>query len=70
MIETTKGDIMNPRELREKKGFTTKYIAEQLGIKPTTLTKKERTNSFAAFNSLQIGKLCELYDVKVEELNI
>lgn len=61
---------MKPRELRESKGLTTRFVAGQLGIKPQTLTKKERTESFTAFNALQICKLCELYNVRVEDLNI
>lgn len=58
---------MKLRSLREAKGLTTKYVAEQLGIKPQSLTKKERTNKF---NVLQLAKLCELYGVKIKDIDI
>jgi DNA-binding XRE family transcriptional regulator len=57
---------MTLREARKKKGYTSKFVAEVLGIKQRTLNKKERENSF---NVLQLMKLCELYDVKIEELS-
>ena len=58
---------MTFRELRKSKGLTTKYVAEKLGIKDTTLTRKERENRF---NALQVYALCELYGVKLEEIDI
>ena len=58
---------MTFRELRKSRGLTTKYVAEKLGIKTTTLTRKERNNSF---NTLQVKTLCDLYGVNVEEVDI
>lgn len=58
---------MSPRDIRKQKGFTTKYVAEQLGIKPRSLNKKERDNSFT---TLQLSKLCELYDVRIGDIDI
>lgn len=55
------------RELRKKKGLTAEYVAEKLGIKTTTLTRKERENRFT---TLQIQVLCSLYDVRPEDINI
>ena len=57
---------MTFREIRKQKGFTTEYVAEKLGIKPRTLNRKERENSFGA---LQKGILCKMYDVKIEEID-
>lgn len=57
---------MNLRDLRKIKGYTVKYVADQLGIKPRTLNKKERDNSFTV---LQMEKLCELYNVRINEIN-
>lgn len=58
---------MSPREIREQKGYTTKYVAEKLGIKRESLTRKERNNTFSA---LQLEKLCEVYDVRIDEIDI
>ena len=58
---------MTLREARKLKGFTSKFVAEKLGIKQRTLNKKERENSF---NVLQVRQLCELYGVRIEELSI
>ena len=57
---------MTFREIRKQKGLTSEYVADQLGIKPRTLNKKERENSFGTF---QKGILCRLYDVKIEEVD-
>ncbi len=54
---------MTLRELRKARGLTTRFVAEKLGIRPTTLTRKERENSFTA---LQMQTLCELYGVRVD----
>lgn len=48
------------REKRIEKGLTTKYVAEYLGIKRETLTRKERENSFTLH---QLRLLKELYGV-------
>ena len=64
---TTKGGYMSLREARKARGLTAKYVAEKLGIKPESLTRKERENRF---NALQVYMLCELYNVRPEELNI
>lgn len=58
---------MTLKEARQAKGLTTKYVAEKLGIHPKSLNRKERENSF---NTLQLEKLCELYDVRIDDLNI
>lgn len=58
---------MKLREIRKEKGLTSKFVAEKLGIKTSTLNRKERDNSFTV---LQLGKLCELYGVELKEINI
>lgn len=55
---------MKLRDLRKKSGLTTKYVANQLGIKPRTLNQKERDNSFT---TLQLEKLCDLYKVRLDQ---
>ena len=55
---------MTLREIRKQKGLTTKYVAEKLGIKPRSLNKKERDNSFTV---LQLQILCDLYGVSLVE---
>ena len=57
---------MSARELRKRKGYTTKYVAEQLGITTRSLNRKERDNSFT---TLQWAKLCELYGVSIDEVD-
>ena len=58
---------MSLRDARKRKGLTAKYVADKLGIRPTTLTRKERTNSFSV---LQMQFLCNLYEVKVDEIDV
>lgn len=58
---------MTPREIRKEKGFTSKFVAEKLGIKTSTLNRKERNNSFTI---LQMEKLCELYGVELSDFDI
>jgi len=58
---------MEARKIREEKGLTAKYVAEQLGITPRTLNKKERENSFT---TLQLRELCRLYGVKIDDVDI
>ena len=58
---------MKLREIRKTKGLTSEYVANRLGIKPRTLNKKERENSFSV---LQLKELCNLYDVRIEEIDI
>ena len=58
---------MTFREIRKLKGFTSTYVAEKLGITPRTFNLKERDNKFTA---LQSEKLCELYDVKIDDVDI
>lgn len=58
---------MTLKEIRILKGYTTKYVAEQLGITPRSLNRKERENKFT---TLQVEILCELYKVNINEVNI
>lgn len=58
---------MTLKDIRIQKGYTTKYVAEQLGITPRSLNKKERENKFTV---LQVETLCELYQVKIDEVDI
>ena len=65
----TKGDDMTPREARKAKGLNTDYVAEKLGIKTRTLNLKERRNTIKAFSTLQSKALCELYEVRLDDLD-
>ena len=57
---------MTLREARKKKGYTSKYVAEKLGIKERTLNKKERENKFTLH---QLMELCNLYNVSLSDLS-
>ena len=54
------------REWRELKGYTTKFVANQLGVSPLTLTAKERGD--IDFTAAQVNRLCELYRVTLDEV--
>lgn len=58
---------MTLKEIRISKGYTTKYVAEKLGVTARTLNKKERDNKFT---TLQLEKLCELYKVRLGQIDI
>jgi len=57
---------MTLREARKKKGYTSRYVAEKLGIKERTLNKKERENKFTLH---QLMELCNLYNVSLSDLS-
>lgn len=50
------------REWRKERGYTTKYVADKLGITVPTLTAKERGKY--DFTVLQKKILCDLYGVE------
>jgi len=54
------------RELREIKGFSQEYIAEQLNIHPANYWRIENGISYPKPENLE--KICEILSVKVSEL--
>lgn len=50
------------REMRKKHGFTSKHIADYLGIKVDTLNAKERGDR--AWNNKELIMLSMKYDIK------
>lgn len=53
------------REWRKEKGLSTDYVADKLGIKRETLTRKERNDDFTLF---QLKLLCELFKIELEQI--
>ena len=56
---------MKIRDWRKVKGYSTKYVAEHLGIKTATLNRKERNDEFSTF---QLKLLCELFGINVNQI--
>lgn len=54
------------REWRELKGYTTKFVANRLGVSPLTLTAKERGD--IDFTAAQVNQLCNMYGVTLDEV--
>ncbi|MDV7402762.1 helix-turn-helix transcriptional regulator, partial [Arthrospira platensis SPKY1] len=54
------------RILRNNKGFSQEYVAEQLSVNQSTLTRIEQGK--AKLNPDMIPTLCRLFDIEIEEL--
>lgn len=54
------------KELRERTGYTTDYVAKKLGIKKTTLYKYEGGHSIPSTSILL--KMVDIYKCKYEEV--
>lgn len=54
------------RSWRKERGFTTKFVSDKLGIATPTLTAKERGKY--PFTKVQEAILCDLYNIKVEQI--
>lgn len=50
-----------------KRGLKKKYVSEQLGIRPETLSRKLKEPE--SFNAIEMSKLSELLKVGVQELD-
>ena len=58
----------SPKEIRESKGITKKYIYNLLGISRQSLDNKESGKT--KFSALEIQKLCDAYNVSVTEIRL
>ena len=65
-------EVKTVREWRKAKGFTSEYVAAELGIATWTQNKKERDNikGKRSFTTLQLGKLCEIFGVTIDQIDI
>lgn len=54
------------RDWRKERGYTTKYVAGVLEISPTALTARERRGR--GFSKLEQKILCELYNIRIEQV--
>lgn len=59
-------EIKSFKEWREEHGYTTKFIANKLGISVYTYRLKE--NGKKDFNLLQKQALCELYGIESSQV--
>ena len=50
-----------------KRGLKKKYISEQLGIRPETLSRKLKEPE--SFNAVEMSKLSELLKISIQELD-
>ncbi|MFO1546589.1 hypothetical protein [Lactiplantibacillus plantarum] len=50
-----------------KRGLKKKYISEQLGIRPETLSRKLKAPE--SFNAIEMSKLSELLKIGIQELD-
>ena len=56
------------RELRKKKGYTQRQVADILGIDQTTVSKWEHHESFPRVETLLA--LSELYDTPIDQIDL
>lgn len=54
------------REWRKEKGYTTKFVADYLGLATFTLNRKERGQK--SFSCYQTKRLCELYNIEYSDV--
>lgn len=54
------------RDWRKEKGYTTRFVSEQLGISIYSVNAKERGE--ARFTKLEQCSLCKLYDITLEQV--
>lgn len=59
---------MDLKELRERKGFTQKQIADKLGVRPHTVSAWER--GINALPEDQRNKIAEVFDVDPDEIEV
>lgn len=57
---------MNLKEIRKSKGLKQSYVAEYLGVTPTTLSRYESGSRNVDIETL--GKLADLYKVSIDEI--
>lgn len=61
-------DKMTLKEVREAKGITKKHIYNLLGISRQSLHNKETGK--AKFSALEVQKLCDEYNVQIDQVKL
>ena len=59
---------MTIKQIRTKKGYTSKDFAHLIGTSECTYLKKE--NGQSKFTSIEIIKICNLYDVALDYIQL